>query len=96
MIGEPPVLAGAVHVTARLLAIPLTATTPVGLPGTVAGVTGCELADARPEPTTFLAITLITYGVPLVRPVMVRDGTVDADRTNAVNFAPPLLEYFTR
>ncbi len=34
MIAEPPVLAGAAHVTARL-ALRLTATTDVGLPGTV-------------------------------------------------------------
>ncbi len=34
MIGDPPVLAGAVHVTASW-ALPLTATTDVGLLGTV-------------------------------------------------------------
>ena len=82
MIAEPPVLAGAVHETARL-ALPLTATTAVGLPGTMAaGVAGAELADGRLMPTAFLAITLITYAVPLVRPVMVRDGTVDTGWTD--------------
>ena len=34
MIGDPPVLAGAVHVTANWV-LPLAATTDVGLPGTV-------------------------------------------------------------
>ena len=95
MIAEPPVLAGAVHVTARL-ALPLTATTAVGMPGTVAGVAGAELADGGLIPTAFLAITLMTYAVPLVRPVTVIDGTVDAGWTKLVHVEPPLLEYFTR
>jgi len=95
MIGEPPVLAGAVHVTARL-ALPLTATTAVGLPGTVAAGVADARTDARPDPTAFLAITLITYGVPLVNPVMVRDVAVDTGWTKFVNATPPLLEYFTR
>ena len=95
MIAEPPVLAGATHVTARLV-LPLVATTDVGLPGTVAGVAGAELADARPEPTAFLAITLITYAVPLVRPVTVRDGTVDTGWMKFVHVEPLLLEYLTR
>ena len=95
MIDEPPVLAGATHVTARLV-LPLTATTDVGLLGTVAGVAGAELADGRLMPTAFLAITLMTYAVPLVRPVTVIDGTVDAGWTKLVHVEPPLLEYFTR
>ena len=37
MIADPPVMAGAVHVTARL-ALPLTATTDVGLLGTTAKI----------------------------------------------------------
>jgi len=42
VIFDPPVLAGAAHVTASWV-LPRTATTPVGLPGTVAaGVTGAE------------------------------------------------------
>ena len=52
MIGDPPVLAGATHVTASW-ALPLTATTAVGMPGTVAGVAGAEEADARLDPTAF-------------------------------------------
>ena len=95
MIADPPVLAGAVHVTTSCV-LPLTATTAVGLPGTVAGVAGAEFADGRLMPTAFIAITLITYAVPLVRPVMVRDGTVDTGWTKLVHVEPPLLEYFTR
>ena len=53
-------LAGAVHVTARLV-LPLTAMTDVGLPGTVAaGVAGAELADGGLIPLAFLATTLMT------------------------------------
>ena len=54
VIFEPPLLAGATHVTARL-ALPLMATTDVGLLGTVAGagVTGAEFADGRLMPTAF-------------------------------------------
>ncbi len=60
VIFDPPVFAGATHVTARL-ALPLVATTDVGAPGTVAaGVAGAEFADRRLMPTAFLAITLIT------------------------------------
>ena len=96
MIVDPPVLAEAVHETVRLV-LPLTATTDVGLLGTVAaGVAGAEFADGRLIPTAFLAITLITYAVPLVRPVMVRDGTVDTGWTKLVHVEPLLLEYFTR
>ena len=59
VIAEPPVLTGAVHVTARLV-LPLVATTDVGLPGTVAaGVAGAEFADDGPMPTAFWAMTLI-------------------------------------
>ena len=60
VIAEPPVLAGATHVTARL-ALPLKAKTDVGALGTVAaGVAGAELADGWLMPTVFLAMTLIT------------------------------------
>ena len=89
-------LAGATHVTARLV-LPRTATTDVGLPGTVAaGVAGAELADGKLMPVAARAMTLITYAVPLVRPVTVRDGTVDTGWTKLVHVEPPLLEYFTR
>ena len=50
MIAEPPVLAGAAHVTARL-ALPLTATTDVGLLGTRAKmpIVFCETNAAMLE-----------------------------------------------
>ncbi len=83
MIAEPPVLAGAAHVTASCV-LPLTATTDVGALGTVAGVTGAELTDWKLLPTALQAITLMTYGKPLVRPVTVHEGAVDADRTNVL------------
>ena len=99
MIAEPPVLLGAVHVTVSW-ALPLTATTDVGLPGTVAAsVDGAELADGRLMPTAFLAMTLITYAVPLVRPVTVHEVAVIGEPVlNCVHdpATPPLLEYCTR
>jgi hypothetical protein len=59
VIAKPPVLAGTAHVTARLV-LPLTATTDVGLPGTVAGVAGAEFAEDGQMPTGFRARTLNT------------------------------------
>ena len=92
-------LAGAVHVTASCV-LPLTAATAVGLPGTVAaGVAGAEFADGRLMPTAFLAMTLITYAVPLVRPVTVHgDAAMTVVLPHRVHdpATPPLLEYFTR
>ena len=99
MITEPPVFAGAVHVTARL-AVPRTATTDVGLPGTTAaGVAGAEIADGRLIPMAFRAMTLITCAVPLVRPVTVHEVAVigtTGDGKNRFQLAPLLFEYFTR
>jgi hypothetical protein len=57
LIGLPPVLAGAVQET-RAEALPGTAPTPVGAPGTAAGVTGDEAAEAGPVPTAFVAVTV--------------------------------------
>jgi hypothetical protein len=59
VIGDPPLLAGATHVTANWL-LPLTATTDVGAPATVAGVAGAELTDRKLLPTALQAITLMT------------------------------------
>ena len=85
------------QVTARVV-LPLTATTAVGLLGTVAGVAGAELADGRLMPTAFRATTLITYAVPLVRPVTVHEvaviGELGIYRVHDPA-TPPLLEYFT-
>jgi hypothetical protein len=38
--------------------LPATDDTPVGGPGTVAGVTGLEAADAAPVPAAFVAVTV--------------------------------------
>ena len=96
MIFDPPLLAGATHVTARL-ALPPVATTDVGLSGTVtAGVAGAEFADGRLMPTAFWAMTLITYAVPLAKPVTVHDVAVIGELgLYRVHEAPLLLEYFT-
>ena len=75
VIGSPPVDAGAIHET-RALALPRVATTEVGLPGTVAGVTGAEGSEAGPVPSAFVARTVNVYGVPFARP-----GTVAAQVT---------------
>ena len=60
-----------------------------------AGVAGAELADGRLMPTAFWAMTLITYAVPLVRPVTVHEVAVigsPEDGKNCVQLAPLLLE----
>ncbi len=68
----------------------------VGVNAGASGVAGAELADAGLIPTAFQAMTLITYAVPLVRPVTVHEVAVDTGRTNVVHVTPLLLEYFTR
>ena len=98
VIADPPLLAGATHVTARL-ALPLVATTDVGTLGTVtAGVAGAELAG-RLRPMAFRAITLITYAVPFARPVTVHGdaviGTTGDGKNRVHRPAAPLLEYLT-
>ena len=67
MIAKPPLLAGAVKATLAE-ALPAVATGEVGAPGTVAGVTAADAADAAPGPTAFVAVTVKVYAVPLVRP----------------------------
>ena len=64
----PPV-PGAVKVT-EACALPAVAVPMVGAPGTVAGVTLLDAADAAPVPTLFVAVTVKVYAVPLVRPVI--------------------------
>ena len=48
----------------------------VGVNAAPSGVAGAELADGRLMPTAFRAMTLITYAVPLVRPVTVHEVAV--------------------
>ena len=77
MIAEPPVLAGAVNAT-ETDAFPAVAVPIVGAPGTVAGVTLFEAAEAALFPLAFVAITVHVTAVPLVRPVTVI-GEVEPD-----------------
>jgi hypothetical protein len=76
MIGEPPLLAGAVHVSAtcELPAVPVTA---VGAPGVPAGVTPLDAVEKLPVPTALIAATLKKYVVPFVSPVAVHAVVVD-------------------
>ena len=50
-----------------LAAVPM-----VGAPGTVAGTTAAEAADAGPVPAALVAVTVKVYEVPLVRPETVQ------------------------
>ena len=79
VIGEPPLLAGAVHDTWAWL-LPAVAVTAVGEPGIVVGVTAVLGADAVEVPELLVAITVKVYAVPLVRPetVAVRGPVVVA------------------
>src|SRR6188768_365962 len=70
VMGEPPFDAGGVK---RNVTCPLPGTVApiVGAPGTVAGVTLFDGADASPVPIEFVAVTVKVYALPLVRPVTV-------------------------
>jgi hypothetical protein len=56
-MAEPPLLAGAVNVTVAC-ALPAVALPMVGAPGTIAGVTLFDAAEAAPVPATFVAVTV--------------------------------------
>jgi hypothetical protein len=64
-------LAGAVKLTVALL-FPAVAVPIVGAPGTVAGVTLLEAAEAAPVPTPLVAVTVKVYAAPLVSPLTAR------------------------
>ena len=70
VIALPPSLAGATNATLAEV-FPAVATTPVGAPGTVAGVTADEAADAKELPTAVVASTVKVSTVPFVKPVTV-------------------------
>jgi hypothetical protein len=53
----PPVAIGALQVMVAW-ALPRVAATPVGAPGTAAGVAGAEALDASLEPTALVAVTV--------------------------------------
>ena len=70
MIGLPPFEAGGEKVTVAC-ALPAVAVPIVGAPGTVAGVTLFEAAEAGPVPIALVALTVKVYAVPFVKPVTV-------------------------
>ncbi len=70
VIALPPLLAGATKATLTC-ALPRVATTAVGAPGTVAGVTLFEGAEGTLLPTELIATTVQLTGVPLGSPVTV-------------------------
>jgi hypothetical protein len=57
VMGDPPSLAGAMNAIAACM-LPAVAVPIVGAPGTVAGVTLPEAADAGPVPSAFVAVTV--------------------------------------
>jgi hypothetical protein len=59
------------------------------------GVTEFELPENTPVPIVFLAATLNTYAVPLVKPVTVTEVEVDTPSENVVKVEPLSLEYWT-
>jgi hypothetical protein len=59
---------GAVKLTDACV-FPALALTAVAEPGTPAGITLLDAADAMLVPTAFVAVTVNVYAVPLVRPV---------------------------
>ena len=75
VITEPPFEAGAVQLTVAD-ALPATAETPVGAPGTVTGVTEAEAEEGVEGPTEFLATTVNVTAVPLVRLLSVAVNTL--------------------
>ncbi len=66
----PPFETGGVNVT-DADPFPAVAVPMVGAPGTVAGVTELDAAEAAPVPTPLVAVTVKVYAVPLVRPLTV-------------------------
>jgi hypothetical protein len=57
VMGLPPAEAGALKLTVAVSLAPF-AFTPVGAPGSVAGVTLLDAVDAGPVPTAFVALTV--------------------------------------
>ena len=71
-INAPPLSVGGVHESSAVRS-PGTATTSVGDPGTVRGVTATLAALATESPAAFVATTDTVYGVPLLRPLQVAE-----------------------
>ena len=94
MIGEPPLVTGALHLSVAVV-LPATTERSTAALGTLAGVTGEEVAEGRLMPTALTAITLKTYAVPLVRPVATCDVRVDTVLSIRVQVVPPLIDRLT-
>jgi hypothetical protein len=69
IIAEPPDTVAAPIVTEADVAVEAVADTEAGAPGTVAGVTAADAAEADDAPLALFATTLYVYAVPFVRPV---------------------------
>ena len=79
MISDPPLDAGAAHVTSACV-LPPVAVTLVGAPRTAAGLTILDGVDLSLSPTLFVATTMNVYEVPLSSSLNV-----------AVSFVPPTV-----
>src|SRR4051812_17088913 len=110
-MAEPPLTAGAAQFAVAVMgapaAAPATAVPMTGALGTVAGVTGADLAEKPLVPMALVARTWKVYPVPLARPVIVlvvaavpvsivRNGVVAPPTTKTwirceVMAEPPLL-----
>ena len=79
VIADPPLLMGANHLTVTE-ATRSVGGTQAGTPGTPAGVTDADAAEAAEEPTLFVAVAVNVYAVPFARPLTSQDpdapGTV--------------------
>ena len=85
--GGPDDDAGADHPTFAC-PLPAAASTPVGAPGVVPGVTPLDATDTHRVPMAFTAATLNADVVPLARPVTTLDVPVPADGTGVCATAP--------
>jgi len=79
-MAELPVDEGADQDTTTC-AFPDVPDTPVGAPGTAAGVIAEEAVDADPVPTVFVALTVNVYEAPFVSPVTVHE-VVDVEQSD--------------
>lgn len=86
-MAEPPVSAGACHLT-ETSASPPVAVTSVGLPGALRGTMGEDPRLGFDVPRALVAVAVKVYVVPFVRPVTVHEV---ADAPEAVHVRPPGL-----
>lgn len=86
----PPVDVGAVNAIEAVV-LPAVATSDVGAPGTVYGVTETD-DEADPVPAALTALSKIVYVVPFVKPV-IETGDVVCAGENAVYVEPLFVEY---